>query len=109
MDLTEFYDRIEEHAELEGVKVLSGDDAPEGKPGAVIRHTPTGICTQASIDAIKSLDWPTIEEIVTCRRDPDVVYSMTRVVGYFAREINSNKSRRREYADRRKGHYEVPA
>ena len=103
MDLSTFYQKIESHPDLAGLGV---DHACE-HPGVVIQHTPTRLMTRIPVAAIEACDWTTLESVFVGRREPKALQHMTRVVGYFSRIENWNKSKLGELADRRKGVYTV--
>ncbi len=58
---------------------------------------------------ILELPWATLREYAVGTKMLEPLYHVTRVVGYFSRIENWNKSRLAELKDRRKGNYEVPA
>jgi hypothetical protein len=101
MQLVEFYDEVEKHPELEGV----GIDTRGGKDIALVKHKPTQLVTSLPIDAVLALDWPSILPVLVCEREPEVLQHMSRVVGYFSRTANWNKSKLGELKDRHKGNY----
>jgi hypothetical protein len=43
------------------------------------------------------------------QRDPQVMFHMTRIVGYYSKTNNWNASKLAELRDRHEGNYEVPA
>ena len=105
MDIVKFYDCVEQHPDLEGVGV---DTCEAGRPGVVVRHKPTRLMTRLPAAAIEALeDWKAIEEVLVGKREPVVLQQMTRVVGYFSRVENWNKSKLGELSDRRRGNYGV--
>jgi hypothetical protein len=99
MKAVDFFDKIEEHEELEGLGVTD--------KAAVVRHIPTGLKTSVGIDDVADSDWDILEEIITGKREPDVLKHMTRVVGYFSTTNNWNKSKIGELKDRQKGNYAI--
>jgi hypothetical protein len=103
MELMSFYEMIEQHPELIGESISSGNH-----PTVVVRHTPSGLATCLPVDAITKADWSIISEVLTCRREPSVLQHMTRVVGYFSRVDNWNKSKIGELKDRQHGNYALP-
>lgn len=56
-----------------------------------------------------NLDPTTLLSIILGTREPLALYSMSRVVGYFSRISNWNKSKIGELKDRQSGNYGVPA
>lgn len=104
MELTQFYDRIEEHAELEGVGI---DSCQNGRPGVVVKHRKSGLLTRIPTSAVENAEWNTLEEVLIGKREPQVLQHMTRVVGYFSRIENWNKSKIGELKDRHRGDYSI--
>lgn len=106
MNMNDFYDRIEAHQDLTGV----GIDTPEAHtPCVLIQHKPSGMVTRLPVAALEKADWSAIEEVLTCQREPQALQHMTRVVGYYSRVENWNKSKIGELKDRHKGNYAVEA
>ena len=56
-----------------------------------------------------NLDPTTLLSIILGTREPLALYSMSRVVGYFSRISNWNKSKIGELRDRQSGNYGVPS
>lgn len=105
MELTQFFDVIEQHSELEGIGVDS--QCKDRNPGVIIKHRKTGLMTRIPTAAIEAADWPILEEVLVGKREPQVLQHMTRVVGYFSRVENWNKSKVGELKDRQKGSYSI--
>lgn len=104
MNIMEFFEKVESHQELAG----EGVDSPEAKtPGCIVRHIKTGLATRLPLEAIEKADWDVIEEVLLCKREPVALQHMTRVVGYFSRIDNWNKSKLGELKDRQKGDYAI--
>ena len=99
MKIAEFYENICAHEDLKGIGI--SEDA------VVIKHAPTGIRTQMGIDAIADNDWDTLEAVLTTKREPEALYHMARVVGYYSRVENWNPSKLGELKDRKQGDYAV--
>ena len=105
MDLQMFFEQVEAHSELEGIGI-DGEDK-DRRPGVIVRHTKTGLTTRIPITVIETVDWDVIQEVVTGKREPQVLQHMTRVVGYFSRVENWNKSKVGELKDRQNGNYSI--
>ena len=102
MNLPDFFNYVEAHPDLEGMGI--------GKDGMLsVRHLESKMTTAIEYDAMKDLTWDVMLDIFTGKRDPEVIYHMTRVCGYYSRPQNWNKGKIGELADRQKGTYEVPA
>lgn len=104
MELGEFYDKIESSGNFEGISI---DSAEAKKPGVVIRDKASGLTTRLPVAAIEKAEWGVIEEVLSGKREPVVLQHMTRVVGYYSRIENWNKSKIGELKDRHKGDYSV--
>ena len=100
MRLDKFYEEVENNNELKGVNI------GENRELAVM-YKPTGCVTVIPCEAVEKADWQLLEDVVMCKRDPKVLYHLTRVVGYYSRVENWNKSKIGELKDRQKGNYEI--
>lgn len=98
---SELFDAVEAHTDLEGVGIL---DTYKG-PAVQIRHKPSRLTTQFPLAAVANLDWPELESVLIGQREPAVLHSISRVVGYFSRIQNWNESKIGELKDRHKGSY----
>ncbi len=105
MELTRFYDQIESHPELEGLGIDT--ECKEHQPGVIVKQTKTGLMTRIPLAAIEAADWDVLEDVLMGNREPQILQHMTRVVGYFSRVENWNKSKIGELKDRQKGNYSV--
>ncbi len=104
MDMGLFFDNVEAHEDLTGL----GIDRPDDKtPCVLIKHNPSNMVTRLPVAALKEAGWDMIEEVLTCKREPQALQHMTRVVGYYSRVENWNKSKIGELKDRHKGNYSV--
>lgn len=105
MEMLQFFDMVEQHPELEGVGVDA--ECKDRNPGIIIRHAKSGLITRIPAAAVEAADWGILEEVLTGQREPQVLQHMTRVVGYFSRVENWNKSKVGELKDRQKGDYSI--
>ncbi len=103
MELMHFFDLVEAHPELQGVGI---DNSCE-KQGVIVKHGKSGLMTRIPTAAIEMVEWPILEDVLTGKREPQILQHMTRVVGYFSRVENWNKSKVGELKDRQKGNYSV--
>jgi hypothetical protein len=102
MELTAFFDAIEAHDELEGIGiVLLKDDSDL----LMVGHKPSGITTQIPAASVEGADWDVLESVLVGDREPEMLYHMTRVVGYYSRVQNWNASKMGELKDRQRGNY----
>lgn len=101
MKLEDFFNAVEKHEELEGV----GIDQETGI--LTVKYLPSSVCTNLPADAIAddTVSWDTLEDILTLKREPHILYHMTRVVGYYSRTENWNPSKLGELKDRHSGDY----
>lgn len=105
MEMTQFYDMVEQHGELEGVGIDA--QCKDRQPGVIVKYNKTGLMTRIPTAAIEAAEWDILEEVLTGKREPQVLQHMTRVVGYFSRVENWNKSKIGELKDRQKGNYSI--
>lgn len=97
----QLFDAVEAHQDLEGVSI----DPQTGV--AVIRHIPTGLKTEVDLLGFdRELD--DIMPVLLQVQDPVPLSHMTRVVGYYSRVENWNKSKVGELKDRHRGNYGLP-
>ena len=101
MTLDELYETID-GVELEGI------DINLELQSVLIRHKPTGLCTNVTARALDAIDWPTLHSLLKGEREGRVLKHMTRVVGYYSQTANWNPSKLGELKDRHKGNYTVP-
>ena len=104
MDVHDFYDKVEEHEELEGVSIKDDETV-----SFVVRYKPTGLKTEVELEAIENNDWDKILSVLRGEREPNILYHMTRVVGYYSRTDNWNQSKIGELKARHAGDYAVVA
>ena len=99
MDLMEFMKNVSASEYLEGCGLE--------EETVIIRHIPSGLLTRIPCSDIEKVDWTTLEEILIGKREPQVLQHMCRVVGYFSRIENWNRSKLGEHSDRTKGNYKL--
>ena len=98
MDLRSFIDKCLDR----GYEWAEGEY--EGKDGIFIRSEKFQTKAHFTREAIEENDWPRLNKGIIQGRD---VYHVTRVVGYFSKIHNWNKSKQGELADRHAGNYRV--
>ena len=76
----------------------------DGKNGFFVGCEKLGTAVHFTIEAIKNNEWPILERGIKQGRD---VHHMTRIVGYYSRVENWNKSKKAELNDRQKGNYKI--
>ena len=104
MRLADFFDRVETDETLKGIGV---DSADSKSPGVVVSHRGSGLTTRLPVQAIERAEWNVIEDVLKGKREPLALQHMTRVVGYYSRVENWNKSKIGELKDRHRGIYAV--
>lgn len=107
MDIQEFYANVEAHPDMQG---LGLEDAAEGQsdgPAALVLHRPSDAKYRILLSTVEKESWDTLEAIITGRREAQVLDHMSRVVGYFSRIQNWNRSKLGELRDRQAGSYRV--
>lgn len=101
MQLDTFFDAIENHDRLAGYSIDL-----DSKEGCItVEDTKSGLVTVLPAEAIEKAEWSLLEDILIGNREPEVLYHMTRVVGYYSRVENWNKSKIGELKDRHRGTY----
>jgi len=103
MDVTDFFENVDKHADLEGISI----DVESNE--VVVQHTSTSVKTTISTEVIEEQDWEALEGVLTGKRDPEALKHLSRVVGYYSQVGNWNKSKVGELKDRQKGNYSVGA
>ncbi len=76
----------------------------EGKDGYFVGSEELNTVAHYQVEAIQQNDWPILEsQIIQGKK----IHHISRVVGYFSRIENWNKSKQGELQDRQKGNYRV--
>jgi len=102
MKLTDFYEKVEADESLEGLGV---ECSASEHAGVIVKHLISGLTTRLPVEAICKADWGVILQVLRGDREPIALQHMTRVVGYYSRVENWNKSKIGELNDRQKGEY----
>ena len=97
-----FLELVKAHPDLEFVSVETDEEA------VYLRRPSTGLCFRLALRAVLDYEWEEFEAVFSGRRSPNALSHMTRIVGYYSRIENWNKSKLSELADRRKGDYALP-
>ena len=114
---TDFFDAVEAHPELEGTAIQhKGEEIRDiaGHKGVVpedrLLVTNTRLAAQyaVTLKAIEGESWKDIEAVLTNARPGKVIDHMSRVVGYYSKTSNWNRSKLGELAARRRGNYTIP-
>ena len=103
MDVLDFFNMVERNEELQGTDIeLVCED-----PRFAIEHLPTKVVTTVSLSDIELAPADVLEDILTLRQEPNVLYHITRVCGYYSKTENWNQSKLGELVDRHAGNYAV--
>lgn len=70
--------------------------------GIYVKNDRIGTCAHFKKEAIENNEWDALKTQVLQGKD---IYHVTRIVGYFSRVENWNKSKLGELKDRRRGNY----
>ena len=105
MQMLEFFTTVEQHPDFTGIAIDT--NCEQRNPGVVVKYVKTGLMTRIPVAAIEAAEWSILEDVLSGRREPQVLQHMTRVVGYFSRVENWNKSKIGELKDRQKGNYSI--
>ena len=76
----------------------------EGQEGFIIGSEKYDTVAHFNLEAIQKKEWPELNKHIVQGRN---VHHITRIVGYFSRVENWNKSKLGELKDRHKGDYKV--
>ena len=99
MELQEFINRA-----INDYSIEWAEGEHDGNPGVYVKCDRLDTKAHFTYDAIKDNDWPVLKEGIVQGKD---VSQITRVVGYYSRVENWNKSKIGELADRQAGEYQV--
>ena len=105
MRLTDFFEHVERDEALQGVDVIMGDQPDLDR--VILQDIHTGQKVSVPAGTIARHDWDALRRVALGEADSQPLYHVTRIVGYFSRIENWNKSKLGELADRRQGDYRV--
>jgi hypothetical protein len=105
MHLEDFYNRLQSHKRLTCSGVVR-EDNPAGDY-FVVEDRESRAAFKVMVDTVLEREWDVLESILTCHREPLVLEHVTRIVGYFSKVKNWNKSKLGELRDRRAGNYRL--
>ena len=103
MILTEFYEEVEAHNNLSGALHYKDN----GDVEFIITYLPMDKKTVVPLQTVFDNNWKDLEAVLTCKVNPTRLIPMTRVVGYYSRTDNWNKSKIGELKDRQCGSYHL--
>ncbi|MHC4248866.1 MAG: hypothetical protein ACYS9X_07035 [Planctomycetota bacterium] len=102
----DFYEKVTSRDGMEWLGVREGRSP--GEDEALVRHTKTGVKHAVAVSSILEHSWQELEAVLTGRREARVMIHLTRIVGYYSRVQNWNRSKLAELKDRHEGVYAVP-
>lgn len=101
MNPVDFYNNIVAHRDLH----VAGGDEDRGE--VFVRHGPSGFVRAFPVSEVLAHRWEDLEAVLTGRRDARLMMHLTRIVGYYSRVDNWNRSKLAELRDRHAGNYAV--
>ena len=105
MHIDKFCDEINNHQRLDILDIVKGDKPSEDY--FIIRDNKSDGKFKVMVAAVTENDWDVLEAILTGQRQPLVLEHMTRIVGYYSKVKNWNKSKLGELRDRQAGNYRI--
>lgn len=102
MDAKEFWDKLSNHPTLTFMGV--------NETGILIKQQhPDNVAVFWELDpkSVKDQTWEMLEGVLTCKRNARQLMKMSRIVGYFSRINNWNKSKLAELSARHRGDYGI--
>lgn len=97
-----FYDAVMAHPDLEWEG--TSDNPPEVR----VKDLNAGLTRGIGALSVLENDWARLEAVMTGKAPAKIMNWMSRVVGYFSRIQNWNKSKLAELRDRQAGSYTAP-
>ncbi len=101
----EFYEKVMSHEKVEWLGVREGRSP--GEDEALVCHTETGVKHAVAVSSILEHSWAELEAVLTGKREAHLMIHLTRIVGYYSRVQNWNRSKLAELRDRHAGAYSV--
>jgi hypothetical protein len=105
MKLEDFLSGIQSHDQLSCAGVVSADQP--GDDFLLVTGRTTGARFKVLVTTILDQPWAVLEGILTGKRNAIVMDHVTRIVGYYSKVRNWNKSKVGELHDRQAGNYRV--
>lgn len=103
-DIQEFVNEIEQSGFLQ---IVAEDHSGASKDDyLVVLNTKASQKYKISVDSILNYDWPNLKRVLD-GGESRIIDHITRIVGYYSKTSNWNKSKLGELDDRRKGDYVV--
>lgn len=103
-DIRDFVNEIETSGYFQ---IVAEDHSGENKDDyMVVLNTKANQKYKIAVDSIMNYDWFNLKRVLD-GGEAKVLDQITRIVGYYSKTSNWNKSKLGELADRRKGDYAV--
>ena len=103
----EFYEQVESHPDIEWLGVREGL-GPREADEVLVCHRGTGVKHAVAVSSVLEHRWEDLEAVLTGRREACLMTHLTRIVGYYSRVRNWNRSKLAELRDRHAGTYAIP-
>jgi len=100
MTVIEFYEAVEADLELIGYDLVMAEDPHDD---FMVVEDRLGAKTSIKVPVILELEWKELKDLITGKRPINPLDVVTRIVGYFSRVSNWNKSKIGELKDRKQG------
>ena len=97
MRKAEFREYLEGHPDIQ---VLDIDES-----ALVIRNASTGRLYSVALSTLAEVEVRELEEVLSGAREAVSLITITRIVGYYSKTVNWNRSKLGELEDRRRGDY----
>jgi|GEM_PF-539987 len=105
MKLEDFISSMEKHENLACKGLSLGERAEDDF--LVIKNNAAGFSYKVLVTTIQEQPWSVLEAIFSGEREPIVMEHMSRIVGYYSKVKNWNKSKLGELRDRKAGDYSL--
>ncbi len=105
MKLEDFISSMEKHENLDCEGLLLGEQPEEDF--LVIKNGAAGCRYKVLVTTVQEQPWPVLEAVFRGEREPIIMEHMSRIVGYYSKVKNWNKSKLGELRDRKAGDYSL--
>ena len=105
MKVKEFYEAVEADPRFIGFNMVLGEDPHDDL--MVVEDLRLGVKTIFKVPVILELEWKELSDLITGKRLINPLDIVSRIVGYYSRVSNWNKSKIGELKDRRAGNYSL--
>ena len=103
MHIKEFIEKVNTHSGLHCKGIIKKPEPLNDE--IVVEYTPSNALFKVNVETILRNKWEEMENVLTGKREPVILDHMTRIVGYFSKVKNWNKSKLGELRDRQAGDY----